>query len=437
MAAILSSRRIWQQIGVEFDAGWARHGAALTRTVTNAQAEAAEGGIGYVPEVLAETGQDASGLEPIAPSAFAGVNRWGAPVDDVLHVAIIRAKQAVRDGHSPAGALIEGRRFLDIAVPSLIADADRGTVQAGLTSAGIGGYTRMLVGSSCDRCIVLAGRWYRWNQGFQRHPKCNCRHIPSAEAMAGDLTTDPYAAFHAMSEAEQDAVFGKRNAQAIREGADIYRVVNVQQRGLATAKAARKYGTPSRMTLDAIYAEAGSNRSKAVALMKREGYITGSQQLRQQRERFSAPSSRPVVPGSVRDRVLQARATRVRDPLDRATMTAQERRLFDSVYRLEYARRNGSVPRSIGPNTADELAGARGIPATADWIQRLDDDVKRQLSRIRRDSPESAELLRMVDALGLNDDTSAVVHERIWQQMRQRYTATQSGLSLQQALRYL
>lgn len=35
------------------------------------------------------------------------------------------------------------------------------------------GYVRMLTPpSSCDRCVILAGRWYRWNQGFERHPMC-------------------------------------------------------------------------------------------------------------------------------------------------------------------------------------------------------------------------------------------------------------------------
>lgn len=388
--------------------------------------------------MLSETGQNASKLEPISAAAFAGANRFGAPLAGVLHTAIIRTKQAVGAGFAPSAALLQGRKFLDVAVPSLLADADRNAVQAGLTSAGIGGYVRMLSGSSCHRCIILAGRWYRWNKGFQRHPLCDCRHIPSAENMAGDMTTDPYEAFNAMSEAEQDRAWGKSNAQAIRDGGDIYRVSNVKTRGLASERSSRKFGTPSKMTLDDIYAEAGSNRTKAIELMRREGYIVGEQTIRQQAERFARPISRPVVAGSARDRVLQARASGVRDPLDRATMTAAEQRLFDANYRLQYARQNGYVPRSIGPNSADVAANARGLPLTPERLDLLESGLQRQLAAIDPRRPEGQDSLRLVEALGLNDGRADIVHERIWQQMQQRYAATNGRrVGLAEALRNL
>ncbi|MDR6868459.1 hypothetical protein J2Y69_003075 [Microbacterium resistens] len=406
--------------------------------MTRAQFAAAQGGVAYLPRVLAETGQDASRLEPVSAAAFTGVNRWGAPLDGVLRTAVIRSKQAVGEGLAPASALKQGRKFLDTAVPSLLADANRGAVQAGITSAGIAGYVRMLNGSSCHRCIILAGKWFRWNKGFQRHPLCDCRHIPASESMAGDLTTDPYTAFTVMSIEEQDRTWGKRNAQAIRDGADIYRVSNVKTRGLTSERSAQRFGTPSKMTLDDIYKEAGSSRTKATQLMRREGYIVGSQELRQQAERFSKPISRPIVPGSARDRVLRARATGVRDQLDRATMTAQERRLFDATYRLEYARRNGSIPRSIGPNSADVAANARGLPLNRDRLELLESALQRQIAAIDVARPESGDLLRLVDALGLNDDRADIVHERIWRRLNARFAATNgSRLSLADALHRL
>lgn len=425
-------------MGTDFDSGWNRVGASLTATVTTAQYQAARGGIDYLPQVLAETGQDASRLESISAAAFAGTNRWGAPVESILRTAVIRSKQAVAAGFAPSAALLQGRRFLDTAVPSLLADSDRSAVQAGLTSAGIAGYVRMLNAPSCHRCIILAGRWYRWNKGFQRHPLCDCRHIPAAENMAGDLTTDPYAAFNAMSEAEQDAAWGKSSARAIRDGADIYRVSNVKTRGLTSERSARNFGTPSKMTLDDIYAEAGTNRTKAIELMRSNGYIVGQQQIRQQAEQFAAPISRPVVAGSRRDRVLQARSTGERDPLDRATMTAAEQRLFDASYRLQYARRNGFVPRSIGPNSADVSANSRGLPLTPERLELLEASLQRQLAAIDTTRAEGAQLASLADALGLNDDRADVIHERIWRRMQQRYAATNGGrLALTEALRTL
>ncbi len=96
----------------------------------------------------------------------------------------------------------------------------------------------MLNPPSCSRCIILAGRWYRWNEGFRRHPRCDCQHIPASESVAGDMRVDPYETFRSMTLEEQERTFGRSQARAIRDGADIYRVVNINQRGLATAKGA-------------------------------------------------------------------------------------------------------------------------------------------------------------------------------------------------------
>src|SRR5690606_19625451 len=142
--------------------GWREVGGELTAGVQSAMQRAAQGGVEYVPAVLAETGQSAAGLIPAAPAAFALANRNGMPVEDVLHTSVIRAKQAIGAGASVYGALLEARKFLDVAVPSLIADADRGAVQATMTSTPVAGYVRMLNPPSCRRCIPLAGKWFRW-----------------------------------------------------------------------------------------------------------------------------------------------------------------------------------------------------------------------------------------------------------------------------------
>ncbi len=93
------------------------------------------------------------------------------------------------------------------------------------------GYVRMLNPPSCGRCTILAGRFYRWNSGFQRHLRCDCRHVPSTESIAGDLTTDPMAYFDSLDEAGRVKLVGsKANAQAVADGADIGQVVNAYRR---------------------------------------------------------------------------------------------------------------------------------------------------------------------------------------------------------------
>jgi hypothetical protein len=119
---------------------------------------------------------------------------------------------------------------------------------------------------------VLAGKFYHWNAGFKRHPRCDCIHIPTRESLADDTTTDPTEYFNSLSPEQQDAAFTKTGARAIRDGADVSRVVNVNQRGLATAKGNLRFGTPSRMTVDDIYRQAGT-RMNAIRLLEREGYV--------------------------------------------------------------------------------------------------------------------------------------------------------------------
>jgi hypothetical protein len=99
----------------------------------------------------------------------------------------------------------------------------------------VDGYVRMLNPPSCSRCAVLAGKFYRWNRGFERHPNCDCRHIPTSEDQAGNLTTNPQAYFDSLTRAEQDRIFTIKGAEAIRDGADISQVVNAR-RGVAKAQ---------------------------------------------------------------------------------------------------------------------------------------------------------------------------------------------------------
>ena len=105
------------------------------------------------------------------------------------------------------------------------------------------------------------------------------------EARAKGLYSDPYEAFNDMSEAEQNARFGKDRAQAIRDGADIFQVVNSKRgmtpNGLFTTEGMSKRGYAAqgmkrgqrRATPELLYRWAGGSREKARALLKEHGYI--------------------------------------------------------------------------------------------------------------------------------------------------------------------
>jgi hypothetical protein len=152
------------------------------------------------------------------------------------------------------------------------------------------GWVRMLTPPSCDRCILLAGRWYRWSEGFERHPMCDCRHIPAAEAAAEGIVINPESYFDSLTPAEQDEAFGKASAQAIRDGADMGQVVNAHTRKGAvyvadgseyTFEGTGKRPAPGqrdgqlRPTVWQIYREAKGDREAAKQMLRRFRYLAG------------------------------------------------------------------------------------------------------------------------------------------------------------------
>lgn len=369
----------------------------------------------YIPKVLAETNQVAPAVGELNLQKFDSSFPDGGTYSDLLTAPIVKAKEAIVAGADWSTALRTQDALLTTLVLTALADSRREVYQTDLVSRPtITGFVRQLNPPSCARCVILAGKWFRWNEGFQRHPRCDCIHIPAAEQSAGDLTTDPYKYFQSLSESDQVKVFGKNNSQIIRDyGGDINRVVNVQMRGLSTPR--NRWGTPrKRVNVDAVI-DHGGDRDTVIKILKEQGYITGPKKaggnlLGNGYERFSKPITRPVVPGSARDRVLQARATGVRDPLDRDTMTAAERRLFDANYRLEHAKRTGFVPpsitnpRGLRGSDADTHSSFRGLPATADEIARLESALHRELAALEarlKAGIRSDGILAVANALGL------------------------------------
>lgn len=107
----------------------------------------------------------------------------------------------------------------------------------------------------------------------------DCIHIPCREDSADDLRTDPKAYFNSLSAAEQDRLFTKAGAEAIRSGADMARVVNAR-RGMQVAGDGRAYTTEAagrrpRLMPEQIYREAGTDRAEALRLLRLHGYIRG------------------------------------------------------------------------------------------------------------------------------------------------------------------
>lgn len=153
-------------------------------------------------------------------------------------------------------------------VASLVADSGRSAMGAFTATRSVQvGNIRQLVPPSCSRCAILAGRWYRWSDGFQRHPLCDCVMVPGTPSVA---SWDPYGAY------ERGEITDLSAAQraAIEDGADIAQVVNAS-RGLQTINFAGRRvqvtteGTTSRGIAFSSLSQRGGTRREAAGFATR------------------------------------------------------------------------------------------------------------------------------------------------------------------------
>lgn len=252
---------------------------SLVGTVASGQQSAAFTALGAVPYMLDEQGIDSSADAETLVRSLTYVASDGRSLDGLLDYA--RSPEVTRS------------EFDRIILTQLSDVARSASLLGSVVRPAVTGYVRMLEQPSCSRCVVLAGRFYRKNTGFQRHPKCDCRHIPSSENVAGDLRTNPDAYFRSLSKGEQDKAFTAAGAEAIRNGADVSKVVNAR-RGMSTAQTATGrrrlvkrdvLGRPMYTTTEAgrrglvrlmpesIVELAGGDRAELLRLLKSHGYI--------------------------------------------------------------------------------------------------------------------------------------------------------------------
>lgn len=288
-AAVAAARTSWAGMSIDnLDRSFLRVGPRLVTLTASMQRAAVTDAIAYVPRVLDEQGigSEPAGRTAIAP--FVGVASDGRPLESLLYEPVIRTKQLIGQSATADRAMHGGIATLERIIATQIADAARAAVSVGIASRPRIGWVRMLSTPSCSRCAVLAGRFYRWNEGFDRHPRCDCRHIPVTENVAGDLTTDPRKAI----EAGQVSGLSKADTKAILEaGADPAQVINATRKGAAVTTAGglkattsgttrrglagkrlRASGESVRLRPEAIY-ETAASREEAIGLLRRHGYL--------------------------------------------------------------------------------------------------------------------------------------------------------------------
>lgn len=265
-AALAAIRRQWRRMGPDFDSSWAAIAPTLLAIIGTAQRRTAELSVAYIPAVLEETGQLRSipAAAETNVAAFVGVTGAGTAVADQIAAAPIRAKQAVSEGMSQARALMVGGQWLTATTGTILSDTGRAVETTGMATRDVSGFVRMLNPPSCGRCAVLAGRWYRKDAGFPRHPGCDCRGIPASESISGDMTLDLHAYLDSLDEAGQVKVLGsKANLEAWRDyGAEPQQIINAYRGGIRTAQGTYGGGTVKYTT------DASTRRSLATYRMR-------------------------------------------------------------------------------------------------------------------------------------------------------------------------
>lgn len=251
--------RAWSRMTPEFATSFAAVHPLLMSAATQAQESVSDLVEPYLDRVLSQTGQRAA-AETVATPARAplvGTAGDGRDVASLFAQAPIEARKAVAAGSTPQAALRQAGTFVVSSMTTVVADTARQMEILGIAvRPGVTGYVRMIEPGACSRCAILAGRHYRRNEGFERHPRCRCTHIPASESVAGDWQADPQAYFdslptaaelveeypdltHAQRRARglysQEDVFTKAGAEAIRAGADPTQVVNAR-RGMRVAQ---------------------------------------------------------------------------------------------------------------------------------------------------------------------------------------------------------
>lgn len=384
----------WAELDTaDIASSWMAQLPELTVALSGAQMAAAGMADGYLVDVLAAQGIAPATDLAVAARSFAGVASDGRGLASLLYQPAISTLTALASGATLPMALATGSATLDMIVRTQVADAGR--VADGVALTGhrqVDGYTRLLSPPSCSRCVILAGAFYRWNRGFDRHPRCDCVHIPTQRGTAHALGINPDNYFQSLSKAEQDRVFTRAGAQAIRDGADLNQVVNAR-RGMTTTTIGRRkvrtttegttvralYGgyeiqpdgslrrragdelesrrrgrrsiraaKAPRLMPEEIYKQAGGDRDEAIRLLRKNGFLLGPARAPIVRHDPVADYRRRLAAARTGDDALATAPanTSVWDP--RLRITSEQQQALRTYKGTGYESLNGALRRNNG-----------------------------------------------------------------------------------------
>jgi hypothetical protein len=230
--------RLWNsRITPDLDTSWQALEPDLVASVTAAQVAVAAGSTRYTAQAAKDRVDD--GI-PVEPSAFAGVDGSGRSLAGLLYGAVTTAKTLIGQGAGLRQALTGGSAYLAAMAKTATADTARSADLTAAVGRKYTHYVRVVQPGACSRCAILAGI-DSYSTAFKRHPACRCTSMPvdEVDASPARLFASPDDYFRTLTTAEQDRIFTKAGAEAIRAGADPITVVTARSQATGIAYSRR------------------------------------------------------------------------------------------------------------------------------------------------------------------------------------------------------
>lgn len=225
-----NAARLWRSIEAgSIDAGWDRIAPDLERVVTTGQFRAASMAQRYTSAVSAEYGVTGTSGAVVA-AAFTGATLEGREVVPELYSAATTTKRLIGRGVGVGSAFAVGTSIMSLFAATMVRDAGNMADKVSSVKRGYAQMARVLSPGACSRCAILAGTG-NFTKHFERHPQCKCTTvpIPSGEPSPDGIFDSAGEYFNSLSEAEQNRIFTKSGAEAIRLGANENAVVNARR----------------------------------------------------------------------------------------------------------------------------------------------------------------------------------------------------------------
>lgn len=284
LAAMRAAIRAWRRLDPgAVSRSWTADsvGTDLHGTLFIAKRRAAAEADPYLDEFFGESRPFP--LLRINPEAWADEAADGRRLDRLLLQPAIQALALQRNGTPPLESVRAGEVSLARLIQSEIQAAGRSADQVAMaTRPQVTGYTRLLNPPSCGRCVILAGRFYRWSEDFERHPNCDCTQVPVDEAPDSGSLVDPLEAIRAgevrgLSKADEEAILsGADPSQVINAHSGMYTLDGLKYTRAGTTRrglAGQRLAGARRLRPEAIFRIADGDRAEALRLLYQHGYI--------------------------------------------------------------------------------------------------------------------------------------------------------------------